>query len=105
MYVLRALIAEDIPLNDGCLKPVKSLFLRGHYCILLIRSPVASGNVETSQRVVDVLLGAFGIAGASQGTMNNVLFGVEGESTYYETIAGGSGALTDVRARPESRSI
>jgi 5-oxoprolinase (ATP-hydrolysing) len=48
--------------------------------------------VETSQRVVDVLLGALGAAAASQGTMNNLLFEVEGETPYYETIAGGSGA-------------
>lgn len=55
--------------------------------------PVASGNVETSQRIVDVLLGALKVASASQGTMNNLLFEVEGEAPYYETIAGGAGAV------------
>jgi 5-oxoprolinase (ATP-hydrolysing) len=55
---------------------------------------VAGGNVETSQRVVDVLLGALGVAGASQGTMNNVIFGDE-TFGYYETICGGSGATAD----------
>ncbi len=93
MYVLRALIAEDIPLNGGCLKPVTIIIPEGTLLNPAYPVPVASGNVETSQRIVDVLLGAFGIAGASQGTMNNLLFGVEGESTYYETIAGGSGAI------------
>jgi 5-oxoprolinase (ATP-hydrolysing) len=61
----------------------------------LAASPaVAAGNVETSQRVVDVLLGALGLAGASQGTMNNLLFGNE-RFGYYETICGGSGATAD----------
>jgi 5-oxoprolinase (ATP-hydrolysing) len=55
---------------------------------------VAGGNVETSQRVVDVLLGALGLAGASQGTMNNLLFG-DTSFGYYETICGGSGATAD----------
>jgi len=56
-------------------------------------APVASGNVETSQRIVDVLLGALRICAASQGTMNNFLFEIEGDVPYYETIAGGSGAM------------
>jgi 5-oxoprolinase (ATP-hydrolysing) len=55
---------------------------------------MAGGNVETSQRVVDVLLGALGVAGASQGTMNNLIFG-DRSFGYYETICGGSGATTD----------
>ncbi len=95
MYVLRALVDRDIPLNSGCLDPVEIIIPAG--TILNPRYPaaVASGNVETSQRVVDVLLGAFGIAAASQGTMNNLLFEAEGESPYYETIAGGAGALED----------
>ncbi len=93
MYVLRALIDMDIPLNSGCLNPVDIIIPEGTLLHPVYPSPVASGNVETSQRVVDVLLGAFGIAAASQGTMNNLLFEVDGESPYYETIAGGSGAL------------
>jgi 5-oxoprolinase (ATP-hydrolysing) len=93
LYVLRALIDSDIPLNSGCLKPVEIIVPRGTVLNPAYPAPVASGNVETSQRVVDVLLGAFGIAAASQGTMNNLLFEVEGENPYYETIAGGAGAM------------
>ncbi len=81
------------PFNGGCLRPVTIVIPEGTLLNPAYPAPVASGNVETSQRIVDVLLGAFGIAAASQGTMNNLLFGVEGESTYYETIAGGSGAV------------
>jgi 5-oxoprolinase (ATP-hydrolysing) len=93
MYVLRALIERDIPLNSGCLKPVHIMIPEGTILSPCYPSPVASGNVETSQRVVDVLFGALGFVGASQGTMNNLLFEVEGEDPYYETIAGGSGAM------------
>jgi 5-oxoprolinase (ATP-hydrolysing) len=92
LYVLRVITGDDLPLNGGCLRPVE---IRVQEASLLNPSPsraVSSGNVETSQRVVDVLLGALGAAAASQGTMNNLLFEVEGETPYYETIAGGSGA-------------
>ncbi len=92
MYVLRLLIDRDIPLNSGCLNPVEILIPEGTVLSPVHPAPVASGNVETSQRVVDLLLGAFGIAAASQGTMNNLLFEVRGEPPYYETIAGGAGA-------------
>jgi 5-oxoprolinase (ATP-hydrolysing) len=93
IYVLRSLMDEDIPLNSGCLRPVTIVIPEGTLLNPFYPAAVASGNVETSQRIVDVLLGAFGIAGASQGTMNNVLFEVEGESSYYETISGGAGAV------------
>lgn len=91
IYVLRALVGPVIPLNGGCLDPVSLHVPKG--CLL---SPgatraVCGGNVETSQRVVDVLLGALGRAAASQGTMNNLTFGDE-HFGYYETIAGGAGA-------------
>ena len=94
LYTLRCLIDEDIPLNAGCLEPVTIIIPKG---TLLNPSPdaaVAVGNVETSQRIVDVLLGALGKAAASQGTMNNLLFGKPDNSggQYYETIPGGSGA-------------
>ncbi len=96
LYVLRCLIDEDIPLNQGVLAPV-TLVLPA--CLLnptpgpsAAESPaIVGGNVETSQRVVDVLLGALGLAAASQGTMNNLLFG-DTTFGYYETICGGSGA-------------
>jgi len=93
LYVVRALTGDDIPLNSGCLRPITLRVPEGTILNPPFSAPVATGNVETSQRIVDVLLGALGVAGASQGTMNNLLFEVEGESPYYETIAGGSGAL------------
>jgi 5-oxoprolinase (ATP-hydrolysing) len=94
IYVLRSLVAERIPLNGGCLEPVEVRVPPG--CILdpPRGSAVVGGNVETSQRVVDVLLGALQLAAASQGTMNNVTFGDE-RFGYYETIGGGSGAGPD----------
>lgn len=95
MYVLRSLIDRNVPLNSGCLKPVDIVIPKGTILSPEYPVPVASGNVETSQRVVDVLLGALEITAASQGTMNNLLFQVEGEPPYYETIAGGAGAMKD----------
>jgi 5-oxoprolinase (ATP-hydrolysing) len=91
IYVLRALVAERIPLNGGCLAPVEI-----HVPPASLLDPprgvaVVGGNVETSQRIVDVLLGALGVAAASQGTMNNVAFG-DANFGYYETIGGGAGA-------------
>jgi 5-oxoprolinase (ATP-hydrolysing) len=96
LYVLRCLIDEPIPLNQGVLQPVELILPE---CLLnpsaaepRSQSPaVAAGNVETSQRIVDVLLGALGVAAASQGTMNNLLFG-NTRFGYYETICGGAGA-------------
>jgi len=96
MYVLRSLLSEDIPLNQGVLNPVEILIPPGLLSPTEQQRPedcpaVVAGNVETSQRVVDVLLGALGIAAASQGTMNNLLFG-DATFGYYETICGGAGA-------------
>ncbi len=96
MYVLRLLIDEDIPLNEGVLKPVRialpeCLLNPPERAVAQECAAVVGGNVETSQRVVDVLLGAFGMAAASQGTMNNFLFG-DATFGYYETICGGAGA-------------
>jgi 5-oxoprolinase (ATP-hydrolysing) len=91
LYFLRTLVGRKIPLNSGCLRHVS---LRVPERSLLAPSPgraVAGGNVETSQRIVDVLLGAVERAAASQGTMNNLSFGDSGVA-YYETIAGGAGA-------------
>ena len=97
LYVLRTLIHKNIPLNSGCFRHVEIIIPKGS---LLNPSPtaaVAGGNVETSQRIVDVLLGALGTAAASQGTMNNLTFGAEDGTglQYYETIAGGAGATKD----------
>jgi 5-oxoprolinase (ATP-hydrolysing) len=99
MYVMRCLIDEDIPLNQGVLAPVEIILPE---CLLNppprdspeACAAVVGGNVETSQRVVDVLLGALGVAAASQGTMNNLTFG-DATFGYYETICGGSGATAD----------
>ena len=99
MYVFRCLINEDIPLNGGVLEPISIIVPE---CLLnppehpnpSQRAAVVGGNVETSQRVVDVLLGALGLAAASQGTMNNLTFG-DATFGYYETICGGSGATAN----------
>ncbi len=94
LYFLRVLVGKPIPLNSGCLRHVE---LRIPERSLLAPGPeraVAGGNVETSQRVVDLLLGAAGLLAGSQGTMNNLSFG-DGSYGYYETIAGGGGAGQD----------
>ena len=97
-YVFRSLIQDDIPLNSGVLDPVEIILPE---CLLNPPAHIdparcaamVGGNVETSQRVVDVLLGALNAAAASQGTMNNLTFG-DGTFGYYETICGGSGATS-----------
>jgi 5-oxoprolinase (ATP-hydrolysing) len=103
IYCFRCLIDEDIPLNAGVLVPLEIVLPPD---CLLNPSPTADpadlpavvgGNVETSQRVVDVILGALGVVAASQGTMNNFIFGRSGTGDapgfgYYETICGGAGA-------------
>jgi 5-oxoprolinase (ATP-hydrolysing) len=96
IYVLRLLVDDELPLNEGALRAVEIVIPEGLLSPRPASNPaespaVAAGNVETSQRVVDVLLGALGIAAASQGTMNNLLFGNQ-HFGYYETICGGSGA-------------
>ncbi|MEZ4218350.1 MAG: hydantoinase B/oxoprolinase family protein [Myxococcota bacterium] len=91
LYVLRSLVAERFPLNGGCLRPVEIAIPAGSLLDPPRGSAVVGGNVETSQRIVDVLLGALGAAAASQGTMNNVTFGDE-RFGYYETLGGGAGA-------------
>jgi 5-oxoprolinase (ATP-hydrolysing) len=91
LYVFRCLVDADIPMNAGCLKPIRVIIPKGS---MLAPSPPAAtvaGNVETSQYVTDVLFGALRVMGAAQGTMNNFTFGDE-RYQYYETIAGGSGA-------------
>jgi len=91
IYALRCLVAERIPLNGGCLAPVEIVVPPGSLLDPPPGAAVVGGNVETSQRVVDVLLAAMGRAAASQGTMNNLAFGDE-RFGYYETIGGGAGA-------------
>jgi 5-oxoprolinase (ATP-hydrolysing) len=91
LYVFRTLVADDIPLNAGCMRPLKLILPEG--CMLNPRYPgaVVAGNVETSMCVTNALYGALGIMAASQCTMNNFTFG-NARHQYYETIAGGSGA-------------
>jgi 5-oxoprolinase (ATP-hydrolysing) len=91
IYSLRSMVAQTIPLNQGCLAPIK--FIIPEYSLLnpSADAGVVGGNVLTSQRLVDVVLKAFSACAASQGCMNNLTFG-DKEFGYYETIAGGSGA-------------
>ncbi|XP_031780579.1 5-oxoprolinase [Nasonia vitripennis] len=91
IYCLRSIVGRDVPLNQGCLKPVKVIIPRGSLLDPSDTAAVVGGNVQTSQRVVDVILSAFGACAASQGCMNNITLGTE-EWGYYETVAGGSGA-------------
>jgi N-methylhydantoinase B len=102
-YVFRCLLSEDAPSNSGSLRPIQVIAPEGTLVNARRPAPVAGGNVETSQRITDVLLGALAqaapdrVPAASQGTMNNVLIGGwdgrRGQPfTYYETLAGGMGA-------------
>lgn len=96
LYCLRCLLAEDIPLNSGVFAPLELILPEGLLNPPVHEDPtqcaaVVGGNVELSQRVVDVVLGALGLAAASQGTMNNFVFGND-RFGYYETICGGTGA-------------
>jgi len=96
IYVLRLLVNEPLPLNEGLLRPVELRLPEGLLNPPFPPNPAAApavvgGNVETSQRLVGLLLKALGVAASSQGTMNNVLFGTE-HFGYYETVGGGCGA-------------
>jgi 5-oxoprolinase (ATP-hydrolysing) len=94
LYVVRTLVDDPIPMNDGCLRPIRLVVPDG--CMLSPSYPAAvvAGNVETSQVVTDTLFAATGRLAPSQGTMNNFTFG-NARHQYYETIAGGSGAGPD----------
>ncbi len=103
LYVFRSLVEEDIPFNTGLMRPLEIVAPRRSIVNAAFPAACAGGNVETSQRIVDVLLGALAqalpgrIPAASQGTMNNVAFGgydpaSDRHFAYYETIGGGMGA-------------
>jgi 5-oxoprolinase (ATP-hydrolysing) len=94
LYVLRTLIDDPIPMNDGCLRPVELVVPEGSMLSPRYPAAVVAGNVETSQVVTDALFAATGKLAPSQGTMNNFTFG-NARHQYYETIAGGSGAGPD----------
>jgi 5-oxoprolinase (ATP-hydrolysing) len=91
LYVLRTLVDDEIPLNAGCLKPVRVVIPPGSLLAPAYPAAVAAGNVETSQAVTGALYAALGVMAEGSGTMNNVTFG-NGEYQYYETVASGSGA-------------
>ncbi len=106
LYVFRSLVKEDIPTNAGCLKPIEVITRKHSLVDAAFPAAVVGGNVETSQRIVDVILGALSkalkdkIPAASQGTMNNVAIGGIDERTnepftYYETLGGGMGASSN----------
>ena len=94
LYVVRTLIDQTIPMNDGCLKPISIIVPEGSMLRPGRDAAVVAGNVETSQVVTDALFGALGAMAGAQGTMNNFTFG-NARHQYYETIAGGSGAGPD----------
>jgi N-methylhydantoinase B len=105
-YVFITLLVDTYPINQGCFRPLTVVTRPGSLLDPTFPAPVAAGNVETSQRLVDVVLGALAqalpgvIPAASQGTMNNLAFGgvhpaTGREFTYYETIAGGMGGRPD----------
>src|SRR5262249_18713273 len=94
LYVFRTLVDDEIPLNEGCLKPLTLHIPPGSMLSPQAPAATVAGNVETSQQIVDCLYGALGVMAAAQGTMNNLTFGDE-QRQYYETIAGGSGAGSD----------
>ena len=94
LYVVRTLVDDAIPMNDGCLRPVELVVPEGSMLNPRPGAAVVAGNVETSQVVTDALFAATGRLAPSQGTMNNFTFG-DGADQYYETICGGSGAGPD----------
>jgi 5-oxoprolinase (ATP-hydrolysing) len=91
LYVFRTLVDDDIPLNAGCLKPLKIIVAEGSMLNPLPPASVVAGNVETSSCITNALFGALGVMAGSQPTMNNFTFGNQ-RYQYYETIAGGSAA-------------
>ncbi len=91
LYVFRCLVGDEIPLNDGCLKPIRLVIPPGTFLSPAPGAAVVAGNTEVSQAVCNALFGALGAIACSQATMNNFLFG-DAKHQYYETICGGTGA-------------
>ncbi len=91
LYVFRTLVDDEIPMNEGCLKPIEIVIPKRSMLAPEYPAAVVAGNVETSQALTDSLYGALGVMAAAQGTMNNFTFG-NATHQYYETICGGSGA-------------
>ncbi|WP_238008523.1 hydantoinase B/oxoprolinase family protein [Dactylosporangium sp. AC04546] len=91
LYVFRTLVTDEIPLNDGCLRPLRIVVPAGSMLAPVSPAAVVAGNVETSQAIVGALYAALQVQAEGSGTMNNVSFGNE-RHQYYETVASGSGA-------------
>lgn len=91
LYVFRCLVGDDIPLNDGCLKPIKLIIPPATFLSPEPGAAVVAGNTEVSQATCNALFGALGAIACSQATMNNFIFG-DAHRQYYETICGGTGA-------------
>ncbi len=91
LYVFRTLVDDEIPMNEGVLKPLNIIIPDGSMLKPEYPAAVVAGNVETSQLITDALYGALGVQAGAQGTMNNVTFGND-QHQYYETVAGGAGA-------------
>ncbi len=94
LYVFRTLVGSDIPMNEGCMKPLNLIVPEGTMINPLSPAAVISGNTEVSQAIADALYGALGVIAGSQGTMNNFVYGNEVFQNY-ETICGGTGAGPD----------
>ena len=88
IYVLRSLVKEDIPLNQGCLAPIEVILPPGTILSPSLGAATVGGNVETSQRVTDLVLRAFQAAAASQGTCNNLTFGYGGQIVDGKAVPG-----------------
>jgi 5-oxoprolinase (ATP-hydrolysing) len=91
LYVFRVMVDDNIPMNAGCLRPIRLIVPDGSMLAPAYPAAVVAGNVETSQAVTDTLFGALGAMAAAQGTMNNLTFGND-KYQYYETICSGSSA-------------
>jgi 5-oxoprolinase (ATP-hydrolysing) len=94
LYVFRTMVGADIPMNEGCLKPLEIIAPEGSMINPVYPAAVIAGNTEVSQAIADCLYGALGVLAGSQGTMNNFIYGNERYQNY-ETICGGTGAGPD----------
>jgi 5-oxoprolinase (ATP-hydrolysing) len=91
LYVFRTLVADEIPLNDGCLRPLRMIIPPGSMLAPEYPAAIVAGNVETSQAITGALYAALGVQAEGSGTMNNITFGNE-RHQYYETVGSGAGA-------------
>ena len=94
LYVFRTLVSDDIPLNEGCLKPIELILPARSMITPEYPAAVMAGNIEVSQAITNALYGALGVMAASQGTMNNVFYGNDRYQNY-DTVCGGTGAGPD----------